>query len=81
MGAMSFFGFPIGTLFSLPFATFAALADDEPEEIPVDAPWQAQTWVDSQAIQDVQPDGDEMVLESQFIGGHANFSKGEVWLD
>lgn len=43
--------------------------------------WQPQDYKDSQAIKAVELEEGRLVLDTHFVGGHSNYSKGEVFLD
>ncbi|MFC1787535.1 NosD domain-containing protein, partial [Halobacteriota archaeon] len=43
--------------------------------------WQPQDYNNSEAIKTVKLEGGRLVLDTHFVGGHANYSKGEVFLN
>lgn len=45
------------------------------------ADWQPQDYEDSQGIRAVRPESGHVVATAHLVGGHAHYSKGEIWLD
>lgn len=45
------------------------------------ADWQPQDYQDSQGLTAVRPESGRLVATAHLVGGHAHYSKGEIWLD